>query len=159
MTTAERQFQLNVNGKDRAFTAHPDMPLLWVLRDTLGLKGAKYGCGKGLCGSCTVHLDGKPVRSCTLPVGATRGTVTTVEGLADDHPVIAAWEQLDVPQCGYCQPGQIMSAAALLAATPRPDDDAIDRGMSGNICRCGTYNAIRGAIRHASRSMEEEKAR
>ena len=92
MTTAERQFQLNVNGKDRAFTAHPDMPLLWVLRDTLGLKGAKYGCGKGLCGSCTVHLDGKPVRSCTLPVGATRGKVTTVEGLADDHPVIAAWE-------------------------------------------------------------------
>ena len=131
----------------------PDTPLLWVLRDTLGLTGTKFGCGMALCGACTVHLDGQPVRSCVTPVSAIgRRRVTTIEGLSSDrsHPLQRAWIELDVPQCGYCQSGQIMSAAALLAQTPQPSDADIDAAMSGNICRCGTYQRIRAAIHRAA---------
>jgi isoquinoline 1-oxidoreductase subunit alpha len=129
------------------------MPLLWVLRDTLGLTGTKFGCGVALCGACTVHLEGAAVRSCVTPVSAARGRkVTTIEGLSPDsrHPVQQAWIELDVPQCGYCQSGQIMTAAALLAQTPQPSDAEIDAAMSGNICRCGTYQRIRAAIHRAA---------
>jgi isoquinoline 1-oxidoreductase subunit alpha len=144
---------LNVNGKDVQADVEEDTPLLWVLRDTLGLTGTKYGCGMALCGACTVHLDGQPVRSCVTPVstvGARR--VTTIEGLSADstHPVQRAWIELDVPQCGYCQSGQIMSAVALLRQTPQPTDADIDAAMSGNICRCGTYPRIRAAIHRAA---------
>jgi isoquinoline 1-oxidoreductase subunit alpha len=144
---------LNINGKEIPLDVDPDMPLLWALRDTLGLTGTKYGCGMALCGACTVHLDGEPARSCVTPVravGARR--VTTIEGLSPDssHPVQRAWIELDVPQCGYCQSGQIMSAAALLARTPQPSDADIDRAMAGNICRCGTYQRIRAAIHRAA---------
>ncbi|HYL03326.1 MAG TPA: (2Fe-2S)-binding protein [Steroidobacteraceae bacterium] len=143
---------LNVNDKDVQADVDPAMPLLWVLRDTLGLTGTKYGCGMALCGACTVHLAGEPVRSCVTPVSAV-GTrkVTTIEGLSADrsHPVQRAWIELDVPQCGYCQSGQIMSAAALLARSPRPSDGEIDAAMAGNICRCGTYQRIRAAIHRA----------
>jgi aerobic-type carbon monoxide dehydrogenase small subunit (CoxS/CutS family) len=145
--------RLNVNGKDTAVDVDADMPLLWVLRDTLGLTGTKFGCGMALCGACTVHLDGRPVRSCVTAVSAASGkTVTTIEGLSRDssHAVQRAWIELDVPQCGYCQSGQIMSAAALLAATPQPSDAEIDAAMSGNICRCGTYQRIRAAIHRAA---------
>ncbi|MBX3694360.1 MAG: (2Fe-2S)-binding protein [Steroidobacteraceae bacterium] len=144
---------LNVNGVDRSLDVDPATPLLWVLRDTIGLTGTKYGCGMALCGACTVHLDGQPVRSCITQVG-TVGTakVTTIEGLSPDrsHPVQRAWIELDVPQCGYCQSGQIMSASALLAQTPRPTDADIDAAMAGNICRCGTYQRIRAAIHRAA---------
>jgi isoquinoline 1-oxidoreductase subunit alpha len=145
--------KLNVNGKDNEVDVDPDTPLLWVLRDTLGLTGTKYGCGMALCGACTVHLDGQPVRSCRTPVSAaTAAKITTIEGLSPDrsHPVQKAWIELDVPQCGYCQSGQIMSAAALLARTPQPSDADIDAAMSGNICRCGTYQRIRAAIHRAA---------
>src|SRR5215475_13429341 len=145
--------RLNVNGKDTAVDVDADMPLLWVLRDTLGLTGTKFGCGMALCGACTVHVEGRPVRSCVTAVSAASGkTVTTIEGLSRDssHPVQRAWIELDVPQCGYCQSGQIMSAAALLAATPQPSDAEIDAAMSGNICRCGTYQRIRAAIHRAA---------
>lgn len=150
----ERQmFRLSVNGKPVEVDVEPDTPLLWVLRDTLGLTGTKYGCGAALCGACTVHLDGEPVRSCVTPVSAI-GTrrVTTIEGLSADrsHPVQQAWIALDVPQCGYCQSGQIMSAAALLAKNPKPSDADIDAAMSGNLCRCGTYQRIRAAIHRAA---------
>ncbi len=131
----------------------PDTPLLWVLRDVLNMKGTKYGCGMGVCGACTVLLDGKAVRSCMTQVSAAVGQpITTIEGLSPDglHPVQVAWEALDVPQCGYCQAGQIMSAAALLAHTPHPTDAEIDTAMSGNICRCGTYTRIRQAIHEAA---------
>jgi aerobic-type carbon monoxide dehydrogenase small subunit (CoxS/CutS family) len=145
--------KLNVNGKDTEIDVDPDMPLLWVLRDTLGLTGTKFGCGMALCGACTVHLDGQPIRSCVTPVSAI-GTkaVTTIEGLSSDrsHPVQRAWIELDVPQCGYCQSGQIMSAAALLAHTAEPSDADIDTAMSGNLCRCGTYQRIRAAIHRAA---------
>ena len=145
--------KLNVNGKDTEIDVDPDMPLLWVLRDTLGLTGTKFGCGMALCGACTVHLDGQPIRSCVTPVSAI-GTkaVTTIEGLSSDrsHPVQRAWIELDVPQCGYCQSGQIMSAAALLAHTAEPSDAEIDTAMSGNLCRCGTYQRIRAAIHRAA---------
>ncbi len=144
---------LNVNGSDVAVDAASDTPLLWVLRDHLGLTGTKYGCGISLCGACTVHLDGKAVRSCTLPAKIAVGRkVVTIEGLsaAGDHPVQRAWVELDVPQCGYCQSGQIMAAAALLAANPQPTDKDIDGAMSGNICRCGTYQRIRAAIHRAA---------
>jgi aerobic-type carbon monoxide dehydrogenase small subunit (CoxS/CutS family) len=145
--------KLNINGKDTAVDVDPDMPLLWVLRDTLGLTGTKFGCGMALCGACTAHLDGVPIRSCVTPVSAV-GTrrVTTIEGLSGDrsHPVQRAWIELDVPQCGYCQSGQIMSAAALLERTPEPSDADIDAAMSGNICRCGTYQRIRAAIHRAA---------
>jgi len=145
--------KLNVNDKELEADVEEDTPLLWVLRDTLGLTGTKYGCGMALCGACTVHLDGQPIRSCVTPVSAVGGKrVTTIEGLSPDssHPVQRAWVELDVPQCGYCQSGQIMSAAALLASTPQPSDAAIDAAMSGNICRCGTYQRIRAAIHRAA---------
>ena len=145
--------RLNLNGRDIEVDVDADMPLLWLLRDTLGLTGTKFGCGMALCGACTVHLDGTAVRSCVTPVSAARGRkVTTIEGLSPDsrHPVQRAWTELDVPQCGYCQSGQIMSAAALLAHTPQPSDAEIDAAMSGNICRCGTYQRIRAAIHRAA---------
>jgi len=145
--------KLNLNGKDAELDVEEDMPLLWVLRDTLGLTGTKFGCGMALCGACTVHLDGAAIRSCVTPVRAAAGkNVTTIEGLSPDsnHPVQRAWIELDVPQCGYCQSGQIMSAAALLAKTPQPSDEEIDAAMAGNICRCGTYQRIRAAIHRAA---------
>jgi isoquinoline 1-oxidoreductase subunit alpha len=145
--------QLKVNGVDRSFEGDPEMPLLWYLRDELGLPGTKFGCGKALCGACTVHLDGNAARSCQTPMLAAEGfSVTTIEGLSaeGDHPVQRAWQEIGVPQCGYCQPGQIMSAAALLAMTPKPSDADIDGAMSGNICRCGTYDRIRKAIKRAA---------
>ena len=144
---------LNLNGKNTAVDVEGDMPLLWVLRDVLGLTGTKYGCGMALCGACTVHLDGQPVRSCVTPVSAASGKrITTIEGLSPDnsHPVQRAWIELDVPQCGYCQSGQIMSAVALLAQTAQPSDAEIDAAMAGNICRCGTYQRIRAAIHRAA---------
>ena len=144
---------LTVNGRQTQLDVEDDMPLLWALRDTLGLTGTKFGCGMALCGACTVHLEGAAVRSCVTPVSAATGKrVTTIEGLSSDssHPVQRAWIELDVPQCGYCQSGQIMSAAALLAQTPQPTDAEIDAFMSGNICRCGTYQRIRAAIHRAA---------
>jgi isoquinoline 1-oxidoreductase alpha subunit len=141
--------KLTVNGKEREVEADPEMPLLWVLRDLLGLTGTKFGCGEALCGACTVHLDGMPVRACVTPVRRAVGAqVTTIEGLSD-HPLQRAWVDLAVPQCGFCQAGQIMTAAALLAANPKPDDEAIDRALAGNLCRCGTYLRIRAAVRRA----------
>ena len=145
--------KLNVNGKLLEADVDPQTPLLWVLRDTLGLTGTKYGCGMALCGACTVHLNGQAVRSCVTPVSAVgEQAVTTIEGLSTDrsHPVQRAWLEIDVPQCGYCQPGQIMSAAALLARNAKPNDEQIDAAMSGNICRCGTYPRIRAAIHRAA---------
>ena len=144
---------LIVNGKHHELEAAPDTPLLWILRDTLGLTGTKYGCGMGLCGACTVHLDGQAVRSCQTPVGSVgRRRVTTIEGLSVNrsHPIQRAWIAEQVPQCGYCQSGQIMHAAAFLARTPHPTRDEIDQEMSGNICRCATYQRIRRAIQKAS---------
>jgi isoquinoline 1-oxidoreductase alpha subunit len=145
--------KVNVNGKDVSVDVDPDTPLLWMLRDALGLTGTKYGCGMALCGACTVHLAGEAVRSCVTPVSAVGGrAVTTIEGLSRDrsHPVQRAWIELDVPQCGYCQSGQIMSAAALLKLNPQPSDVEIDQFMSGNVCRCGTYQRIRAAIHRAA---------
>lgn len=145
---------LKINGESRSFDAPSDMPLLWALRDVLGMTGTKFGCGIAQCGACTVHIDGKAVRSCLLPVGATRDrSVTTIEGVGATRTgakVQKAWLDLEVIQCGYCQSGQIMSAAALLASTPRPDDADIDAAMAGNICRCGTYIRIREAIKRAA---------
>jgi len=144
---------LNLNGRNTSVDVDADMPLLWVLRDILGLTGTKYGCGMALCGACTVHLEGQPVRSCVTPVSAASGKrVTTIEGLSPDnsHPLQRAWIELDVPQCGYCQAGQIMSAVALLAQTAQPSDAEIDAAMGGNICRCGTYQRIRAAIHRAA---------
>jgi aerobic-type carbon monoxide dehydrogenase small subunit (CoxS/CutS family) len=144
---------INVNGQPREVNADPAMPLLWALREMLGLTGTKYGCGIAQCGACTVHLDGQAVRSCSIPLSAV-GTkaVVTIEGLSTDgsHPVQRAWVAQQVPQCGYCQSGQIMSAAALLASKPSPTDADIDRAMAGNICRCGTYQRIRAAIHQAA---------
>jgi isoquinoline 1-oxidoreductase alpha subunit len=145
--------QLTVNRISRSFQGDPEMPLLWFLRDELQLTGTKYGCGLGLCGACTVHLDGKAVRSCQTPMKAVAGKkVTTIEGLAvsGDHALQAAWKQHNVPQCGYCQSGQIMQAASLLREKPHPTDADIDAAMDGNICRCGTYQRIRAAIKSAS---------
>ena len=144
---------LVVNGKRRIVDAPADTPLLWILRDTLGLTGTKFGCGIGQCGACTVHLDGAAARSCSVPLSAAAGKrVTTIEGLSPDasHPVQRAWIALDVPQCGYCQSGQIMSAVALMNRSPKPTDAEIDAAMSGNICRCGTYQRIRAAIHAAA---------
>jgi|SRR5690349_771044 len=144
--------QLTVNGKSHQIDAEPEMPLLWALRDVLGMTGTKFGCGIAQCGACTVHLDGEPVRSCSLPVSAAAGKrVVTIEGLSADssHPVQKAWVALDVPQCGYCQSGQIMAAAALLRKNPNPSDKDIDEAMT-NICRCGTYQRIRAAIHTAA---------
>jgi isoquinoline 1-oxidoreductase alpha subunit len=146
-------FTLQVNGQEHTVDADPETPLLWVLRDTLGLTGTKYSCGSGLCGACTVHLDGQATRSCVTPVSAAAGhAIVTIEGLSPEHlhPVQEAWLEENVPQCGYCQPGQIMQAAALLAENPTPTDDDIDAAMSGNICRCGTYPRIRRAIHRAA---------
>jgi isoquinoline 1-oxidoreductase alpha subunit len=146
-------YTLNVNGKSTTVDVPGDMPLLWVIRDVLNLKGTKFGCGIGQCGACTVHLRGRAVRSCQTPVSAAANVaITTLEGLSPDgtHPLQIAWQEIDVPQCGYCQAGQIMSAAALLSTTPRPTDADIDRAMNGNICRCGTYLRIREAIHKAA---------
>ena len=146
-------YSLKVNGRTHSVDVPAEMPLLWALRDKLGMTGTKYGCGQGLCGACTVHVGGEPVRSCQIPVGELGAReVTTIEGLAADaaHPVRAAWIAEQVPQCGYCQPGQIMSAAALLAKHPHATDADIDSAMAGNLCRCGTYNRIRRAIHHAA---------
>ena len=142
-----------VNGTARQIDVEPETPLLWVLREDVGLTGTKFGCGIAECGACTVHLNGQPVRSCTTPLSAAAGKrITTIEGLSakSDHPVQKAWIELDVPQCGFCQSGQIMSAAALLGKTPNPSDDDIDAAMAGNICRCGTYQRIRAGIHRAA---------
>jgi isoquinoline 1-oxidoreductase alpha subunit len=144
---------LQINGQTHAADVPDDMPLLWVLRDVIGLTGTKFGCGMALCGACTVHLDGTAVRACVTPVSFAAGkAITTIEGLSPDgtHPVQVAWRDLNVAQCGYCQTGQIMQAAALLGQTPNPSDEDIDNAMSGNLCRCGTYNRIRAAIKQAA---------
>ena len=150
---------LNINGKARSVDAEPDTPLLWVLRDTLGMTGTKFGCGAALCGACTVHVEGKPIRSCSTPVSLVVGKkITTIEAVSATpagQKVQAAWAALDVPQCGYCQSGQIMIAAALLAEKPNPTDADIDDAMAGNICRCGTYPRIRAAI-HAAAGRKGE---
>lgn len=143
---------LSVNGEAREFSGDGNMPLLWYLRDLLGLTGAKFGCGKGLCGACTVHMNGDAVRSCSLPMQGLEGaSITTIEGLSarGNHPLQLAWAHQNVPQCGFCQPGQIMQAAAFLSANPYPEDQDIDEAMRGNICRCGTYQRIRAAIKEA----------
>jgi isoquinoline 1-oxidoreductase subunit alpha len=145
--------KIRVNGALRTLDVDPDMPLLWAIRDVLGLTGTRYGCGEALCGACTVHLDGRPVRACVTPVRRADGkSVTTIEGLSPggQHPLQRAWLELRVPQCGFCQAGQIMTAAALLAAKPKPSDDEIDASMAGNLCRCGTYTRIRAAIKRAA---------
>ncbi|HVE84811.1 MAG TPA: (2Fe-2S)-binding protein [Myxococcales bacterium] len=154
-------YQLTINEKPRSIQAPADMPLLWVLRDLLGMTGTKFGCGAGQCRACTVHVDGAAVPSCQVPVSTLAGKkITTIEGLPgpDVHPVQRAWVEEDVPQCGYCQPGQIMSACALLASNKAPSDGDIDAAMSGNICRCGTYNAIRRAIHRAAKNVEQKEA-
>jgi isoquinoline 1-oxidoreductase alpha subunit len=146
-------FTLHVNGKEHKADVAEDTPLLWVLRDHLQLVGTKYGCGVGQCGACTVHLNGNPLRSCLMPVSALEdGKITTIEGLSEkgDHPVQRAWEEVDVPQCGYCQAGQIMTAAAFLKETPKPTMDQIEQAMHGNLCRCGAYHRIREAVKLAS---------
>jgi isoquinoline 1-oxidoreductase subunit alpha len=145
--------QFTLNGKPQTVDAVGAMPLLWVLRDTLGMTGTKFGCGMALCGACTVHVNGQPMRSCSTPISSVAGkNITTIEGLSVDgnHPVQRAWNECDVPQCGYCQSGQIMTAAALLAKTARPTDSDIDEAMRNNICRCGTYQSIRQAVHLAS---------
>lgn len=147
-------FNLTINNEDYKVDVDPQMPLLWVIRDFAGLTGTKYGCGIAQCGACTVHLDGNAVRSCSITVSSVNGQkVVTVEGLSEkgDHPLQLAWEEMDVPQCGYCQAGQIMTAAALLKDKPQPTDQEIDNLMSGNICRCGTYNRIKKAIQLAAK--------
>jgi len=144
---------LKVNGVSREFDGDPQMPILWYVRDELGLTGSKFGCGRALCGACTVHIDGQAVRSCTAPIKAAEGKeITTIEGLdpQGNHPVQRAWRAENVPQCGYCQSGQIMQAASLLANNPDPSDDEIVNGMQGNICRCGTYQRIFAAVRAAA---------
>lgn len=144
-------YELDINGERLSVDAPADMPLLWALRDRLGLTGTKFGCGRGLCGACTVHVNGQAVRSCLVPVSSVAGgRVATIEGLGPTHPVVRAWAELSVPQCGYCQPGQMMSAAALLARLPAPDTSAIVAAMNGNLCRCGTYLRIRRAVARAA---------
>lgn len=149
------EFNITINGEKHRLELDPNTPLLWVLRDHLNLPGTKYGCGVGQCGTCTVHLNGSAIRSCLLPISSVADNeITTIEGLSKDgdHPVQKAWLEHDVPQCGYCQSGQIMSAVALLKNNPRPSDEEIENGMSGNICRCGTYTRIKAAIKSASDS-------
>ena len=149
-------YNLTINNKNFSVDVDPQMPLLWVIRDFVGLKGTKFGCGIAQCGACTVHLDGNPIRSCSFPVSAATGhKITTIEGISTniDHPVQKAWIEMQVPQCGYCHSGQIMSAVALLAKNPKPNDAAIDAAMQGNICRCGTYQRIRKAIHRAAEMM------
>ena len=156
-------YQLSVNGQSRSIDVAPEMPLLWALRDTLELRGTKFGCGRGICGACTVLVDGAAIRSCVTPVSSVaQQRITTIEGLAPAgglHPVQAAWIEEDVPQCGYCQAGQIMSAAALLASKPKPTDADINTAMSGNLCRCGTYVRIREAIKKAATLPATQTAR
>ena len=152
--------KLRVNGREHDVSAPDDMPLLWVLRDVLGLTGTKYGCGMAQCGACTVHLDGRAQRSCVLPASRAVGhEITTIEGLDPHgaHPVQKAWAELDVVQCGYCQPGQVMAAAALLEAVPHPTDADIDAALSANLCRCGTYQRIRAAVHHAANAADGAK--
>ncbi len=148
-------YSLKINGKTRKIDVDENTPLLWVLRDELDLKGTKYGCGIALCGACTVHLNGKAIRSCSVPVKNVDGEITTIEGLGEGglHPVQQAWIEHDVAQCGYCQPGQIMSASALLKNNPNPTDKEIEQGMQGNICRCGTYTRIKEAVKTASTKL------
>ncbi len=156
------EIRIKVNGESRTVDVAPDTPLLWVLRDTLGLTGTKFGCGASLCGACTVHLDGEAVRSCVTAVSAAGGReITTIEGLSKDrsHPVQRAWIAEQVPQCGYCQSGQIMAAAALLKSKPQPTDADIDDAMSGILCRCGTYQRIRRAIHRAAKEVGHEAGR
>jgi aerobic-type carbon monoxide dehydrogenase small subunit (CoxS/CutS family) len=151
------QIKLLVNGTERAVDADPSMPLLWALRDLLGLRGTKYGCGISACGACTVHLDGKPVKSCVVPLSAAAGTrITTIEGLGGEHPVQRAWIEKQVPQCGYCQSGQVMQAVALLEANPKPTRDEIREGMNGVLCRCGTYVRIESAVQRAAALLRDE---
>jgi isoquinoline 1-oxidoreductase alpha subunit len=154
-------YAITVNGTPRRVDVDEDTPMLWVLRDVLGMTGTKFGCGLGLCGACTIHLDGKPVRSCITPVAAAAGKrVTTIEAIGTTpagKKIQQAWIELEVPQCGYCQSGQIMSATALLAAKPNPTDSDIDGAMSGNICRCGTYVRIRAGIKHAAHGLANDK--
>jgi isoquinoline 1-oxidoreductase alpha subunit len=148
---------LAINGRTHEVDADPDMPLLWAIRDLIGLTGTKFGCGAALCGACTVHLDGQPIRSCATPVSAAvDGEITTIEGISgrEAEAVRTAWRQLDVPQCGYCQSGQIMTTVALLSETPKPSDADIDGALAGNICRCATYHRIRAAVHEAARLLE-----
>ncbi|MGJ0430901.1 (2Fe-2S)-binding protein [Methylobacter sp.] len=155
------KYTLNVNGEPRTVNVAPDTPLLWVLRDHLNLVGAKFGCGIGQCGACTVHIDGVPTRACLTPVSSIGKTrITTIEGLAPNggHPLQQAWQELDVPQCGYCQAGQIMTAAALLKKNPHPSDQDIDAALAGNLCRCGTYLRIRAGIHRAAEIAGKESA-
>ena len=150
------EYSISVNGETLEVQALPDMPLLWVLRDLLSMKGTKFGCGQALCGACTVHLDKRAVRSCSLPISEVGdGKITTIEGLSEkgDHPLQEAWIEHIVPQCGYCQGGQIMTAAALLNANPKPSAEEIEQAMEGNLCRCGTYNRIKEAIQTASQKL------
>ncbi|KFE72058.1 (2Fe-2S)-binding protein [Hyalangium minutum] len=150
--------RVRINGVEKDLEVDPEMPLLWALRDVLGLTGTKYGCGQALCGACTVHLDGQVVRACVTPMRRAAGrSVTTIEGLSPDgsHPLQKAWVDLGVPQCGFCQAGQIMTAAALLAKKPKPTDAEIDQSLSGNLCRCGTYTRIRAAVKKAAGQPEE----
>ncbi|MEN2281481.1 (2Fe-2S)-binding protein [Algoriphagus sp. SE2] len=150
------KYTLTINGEKREIDALEDMPLLWVIRDLLGMKGTKFGCGQALCGACTVHLDGVAVRSCSVPISSIgEGKIVTIEGLSEngDHPVQKAWEEHIVPQCGYCQSGQIMNAASLLNSNPNPSEKEIEEAMAGNLCRCGTYNRIKEAIMTASKSL------
>jgi isoquinoline 1-oxidoreductase subunit alpha len=155
------KYNLTINGKKTQIEAEPDTPMLWVIRDYAGLKGTKFGCGMGLCGACTIHLDGQPVRSCQTPISSLKASnkITTIEGISEniDHVVQKAWIEEQVPQCGYCQSGQIMSAVALLKANANPSDEDIDTYMSGNICRCGTYQRIRKAIHSAASQLKTEK--
>lgn len=154
VTSIRPMIQIQIDGVQHKLDVDKDMPLLWVLRDVLGMTGTKFGCGKGLCGACTIHLGGQSTRSCVLPVGAVGDLpITTIDGLSGDgnHPLQKAWRDHDVPQCGYCQVGQIMTAASLLEKTPDPSDADIDEAMSGNICRCGTYTRIRAAIKTAAK--------
>ena len=154
-----KKYSININGKKANVEAEPDTPMLWVIRDYVGLKGTKFGCGMALCGACTIHLDGKPIRSCQTPVDSLKknSKITTIEGISNnvDHVIQKAWIELQVPQCGYCQSGQIMSAVALLKDKPNPTDEDIDTYMSGNICRCGTYDRIRKAIHLASDMLKK----
>jgi isoquinoline 1-oxidoreductase subunit alpha len=162
LVNGNAMIKITVNNQVVNVDAEPDTPLLWVLRDHLGMTGTKFGCGMALCGACTVHIDGAATRSCVLPLGAVQGkAITTIEGLSSDrsHAVQKAWLEIDVPQCGYCQSGQIMSAAALLKANPKPNDADIDAAMSGNICRCGTYPRIRTAIHRAAELLDTGAAK
>lgn len=150
-----KRFTLNINGREHQVTGDPEMPLLWVLRDLVGLKGTKYGCGQGLCGACTVHVDGEPVRSCSMYLSDVEGAVTTIEGFGGDLPdkLRRAWTEEQVPQCGFCQGGQLLTAAALLTENSAPSDTEIDDAMNGNICRCGTYGRMKKAIKKVSSDL------